>query len=66
MKIKNEKIESTEYGSVKEPVTEYMRKEPVTELTQMISHKIIDSECFTLEESKSRVVGKIHRHFHRQ
>lgn len=47
--------------------TKWMVKEEQVsyQVTKTISQKELDAECITLEESKRRILKKIHDHFHR-
>ena len=50
--------------SVNEPAVEYQRRNTNFGVTRMITQKELDAECFSLEESKNKLIEKIHRHFH--
>lgn len=65
-KNKYESIESPDSCMANEPAMAYQRRASESGITRMTTRKELDAECFSLEESKSRLVEKIHRHFHRQ
>ena len=48
-----------------EPAMAYQRRNTDSGITRMMTQKEIDAECFSLEESKSKLVDKIQRHFQR-
>ena len=50
---------------VNEPAMTYQRRSTDSGITRMMTQKEIDAECFSLDESKSKLVDKIHRHFQR-
>ena len=63
---KNEDLLPTEQCLANESAVSYQRRESGSEVTRMTTRKELEAECFSLEESKNRLVEKIHRHFHRQ
>ena len=63
---KYESIQSPESCMANEPAMAYQRRESDSGITRMTTRKELEAECFSLEESKNRLVEKIHRHFHRQ
>jgi len=63
---KNKDLQSAEQCLANEPAVSYQRRESDSGITRMTTRKELEAECFSLEESKKRLVEKIHRHFHRQ
>ena len=63
---KNEDLRPTEQCLANESAVSYRRRESDSGVTRMTTRKELEAECFSLEESKNRLVEKIHRHFHRQ
>lgn len=64
MKKNYKKIQQDEETPVKEPGAIYEHRLSDTGITQMITRTELESECFSLQESKDRMIEKIHRHFH--
>lgn len=64
MKKNYKKIQQDEEMSVKERTAIYEHRLSDTGITQMITRTELESECFSLQESKDRMIEKIHRHFH--
>ena len=44
----------------------YQRRSSEQEITRTTTEKTLETECFSLEESRNRLVEKIHHHYHRQ
>lgn len=66
MKDKFTIMPSQEQGIANEPAMAYKRRESDSGLTLTISQKELETECFSLEESKNKLIETIHRHFHSQ
>ena len=58
------KIEHNKELWVSEPTIAYQRTSSTEGVTRMTTQKELDSKCFTIEESKNRILTKINRHFH--
>ena len=65
MEKKNyKKVQTNNENSVEEPVIIYQCHLSETGVTQIVTQAELDTECLTLQESKKRMIEKIHRHFH--
>lgn len=64
MTKKYKDLQSTEEYIVNEPIITYQHQENKMEALSMITQEELDATCITLEESKRRIVERIHRHFH--
>ncbi len=58
------KIEHNKDLRVNEPTIEYQRTSSTEGVTRMITQNELESKCFTIEESKNRILTRINRHFH--
>lgn len=47
----------------REELAYYQRSANSEGVTRMVSQKTLDEECMSLEESKKRMMEKIHNHF---
>lgn len=47
----------------KEPIMMYQRNLSDNGVTRMISKAALQQECLSLEESKNKILDKVHRHF---
>ena len=64
MEKKYKKIEHNNDLWVNEPTIAYQRTSSTEGVTRMMTQKELNSKCFTIEESKNRILTKINRHFH--
>ena len=51
---------------VNEPAITYQHRKSNQGVTRMTTQKELETECFSLEESRNRLIEKIHRHYHHQ
>ncbi|TRX46771.1 hypothetical protein FNW54_04790 [Bacteroides sp. HF-5092] len=54
---------------VSEPVSEYgvsAHRRDTEKVSQMMTQKMLDEECITLSESRSRILKKVHNYFRKQ
>ena len=51
---------------VHEPAMEYQRRNSEQGVTRMTTQAELETECFSLEESKQKLIEKIHCHYSRQ
>lgn len=51
---------------VEESAITYQRESIMPKTTRMIKREELETECFCLEDSKKRIIEKIHSHFHSQ
>ena len=63
---KNEDLLPTEQCLANESAVSYQRRESDSGVTRMTTRKELEAECFSLEESRNRLIEKIHRHYHHQ
>ncbi|MBO5250510.1 MAG: hypothetical protein J6B31_00685 [Bacteroidaceae bacterium] len=67
MERKYKDIPTSNELSANEPTMAYQRRSGSGEgVTRMMTQKELETECFSLEDSKNRLIEKIHRHYHRQ
>ena len=66
MERKHKDIPTSNECLVNEPAIAYQRRSSDQGLTRMTTQKELETECFSLEESKNQLIEKIHRHYHHQ
>lgn len=59
-----EDIQMSKQDITHEPTVAYQRRTSESGITRMTNQKELETECFSLEESRNKLVDKIHRHFH--
>lgn len=60
---KYEEIKENEQSLVKEEGISYQHQN-LSDVRQYVSKEELERDCLTLEESRARLLEKIHRHFH--
>ncbi|MBQ4161565.1 MAG: hypothetical protein IJD84_01535 [Parabacteroides sp.] len=57
--------ESLQTKLIEEPSVMYQRRSFDNGVTRLITQAELDAECFTLAESKKRLIEKIYNHYHK-
>ena len=63
-KVKPYKEQNSVRMSVGEPIEFYHGQVIDSGVTRIIKHAELESDCFTLSESKQRLIEKIHNYYH--
>ena len=66
MENKYKSIQTLNELPVHEPAMEYQRRNSEQGVTRMTTQAELETECFSLEESKQKLIEKIHCHYSRQ
>lgn len=66
MERKYKDIPTSNEWMANESAIAYQRRSSEQEVTRTTTEKTLETECFSLEESKNRLIEKIHRHYHHQ
>lgn len=66
MERKYKDIPTSNEWMANESAIAYQRRSSEQEITRTTTEKTLETECFSLEESKNRLIEKIHRHYHHQ
>lgn len=66
MERKYKDISTSNELLVNEPAIAYQHRNSDQGVTRMTTQKELETECFSLEESRNRLIEKIHRHYHHQ
>lgn len=66
MEDKYKSIQTLNELPVHEPAMEYQRRNSEQGVTRMTTQAELETECFSLEESKQKLIEKIHCHYSRQ
>lgn len=66
MERKYKDIQTSNEWLTHESAIVYQRRGSEQGVTRATTQKELETECFSLEESRNRLVEKIHRHYHRQ
>ena len=66
MERKYKDIPTSNEWMANESAIAYQRRSSEQDITRTKTEKTLDTECFSLEESKNRLIEKIHRHYHHQ
>ena len=66
MERKYKDIQTSNELLVNEPAMAYQRRSSDQGVTRMTTQEELETECFSLEESRNRLVEKIQRHYHHQ
>lgn len=56
---------STNLNQVGEPLVAYHQSTSPIKVSQTMTQKEIDAECLSLEESKRRILDKVHHYYQR-
>lgn len=59
-----EDIQLSEQCMVNESAVAYQRRNIDMGITRMTTKEELDAECLSLEESKTKLIEKVHCHFH--